>query len=303
MAQITGKVFDIQKFSINDGPGIRTTVFLKGCPLDCLWCHNPESKGAEPEVSFTSEKCILCGYCAATCPNKCHIIDGKVHSYDRAKCLRCGKCTLECYSKALEVVGKEMTVKEVMAEVLKDVPFYETSNGGMTISGGEPMAQFLFTKALLEDAKKHKLHNCLETSGYAPMERYREIVRLVDIFLFDFKESDPARHMKCTGVPQENIVKNLIELDSLGAKTVLRCPIIPKMNDRKSHFNGIAKLANRLSGIIEINILPYHPLGKSKSSRIGKEYPMLCKEFPEDDEVRTWIETVQSVSEVPVKKG
>jgi len=303
MTQITGKVFDIQKFSINDGPGIRTTVFLKGCPLDCLWCHNPESKGGEPEISFISEKCILCGYCAAICPSRCHTIDDKGHAYDRTKCIRCGKCTLECYSKALEVIGKEMTVEEVMSEVLKDVPFYETSNGGMTISGGEPMAQFQFTKALLEEAKKHKLHNCLETSGYAPMERYREIVKLVDIFLFDCKESEPARHLKCTGVPQDVIVKNLIELDSLGAKTVLRCPIIPKINDRKSHFKEIANLANRLSNIMEINILPYHPLGKSKSSRIGKEYPISSKVFPEDDEVRTWIETVQSATKVPVKKG
>ncbi|OGV36902.1 MAG: hypothetical protein A2X48_16045 [Lentisphaerae bacterium GWF2_49_21] len=303
MKNVSGIVFDIQKFSINDGPGIRTTVFLKGCPLDCLWCHNPESKGKEPEISFISEKCILCGYCAATCPNKCHAIDGKGHSYDRAKCLRCGKCTMECYSKALELIGKEMTVEEVMSEVLKDVPFYETSNGGMTISGGEPMAQFQFTKALLEDAKKHKLHNCLETSGYAPMERYKEVLRNVDIFLYDFKESDPARHLKCTGVPQDIIVNNLVELDSLGAKSVLRCPIIPKLNDRKNHLLEIAKLANRLSNIIEINILPYHPLGKSKSSRIGKEYPLSCKEFPDEDEVRSWIEMVQNSTRVPVKKG
>lgn len=303
MPATKGIVFDIQKFSIHDGPGIRTTVFLKGCPLDCMWCHNPESKRAEPEISFISEKCILCGFCAAACPNKCHLIEEKGHSYHREKCQRCGRCTSECYAKALEVIGKEMTVGDVMSEVLKDVPFYETSNGGMTISGGEPMAQFQFTKALLEDAKRHKLHNCLETSGYAPMERYREIIGLVDIFLFDFKESEPARHLKCAGVPQEVIVKNLLELDSLGAKTVLRCPIIPKINDRKSHFKEIAKLANSLSNIIEINILPYHPLGKSKSSRIGKEYPMSCKEFPSDDEVRTWIETVQSLTKVPVKKG
>ena len=291
------------KFAIHDGPGIRTTVFLKGCPLNCLWCHNPESKQSKSEISFISDKCILCGFCASVCRNKCHIIEGNVHSYDRSKCLRCGSCTVSCYARALEVIGKEMTVEEVLSEVLKDVPFYETSGGGMTVSGGEPMAQFNFTKALLKEAKKNNLHICLETSGFAPTERYREIMEFVDIFLYDVKESDPEKHLKCTGVPRELIAKNLIEIDSLGAKVVLRCPIVPKINDRKSHFKEIANLANRLSNIIEINILPYHPLGKSKSSRIGTEYPLACKEFPEDDEVRNWIDSVQSLTKVPVKKG
>ncbi len=303
MTRTTGIVFDIQKFSIHDGPGIRTTVFLKGCPLNCLWCHNPESKQGKSEISFISDKCILCGYCAAMCPNKCHVIDEKGHVYNRAHCQRCGKCTSECYSKALEVIGREMTVEDVISEVLKDVPFYETSNGGMTISGGEPMAQFQFTNALLEEAKKHKLHTCLETSGFAPMEKYRKIAGLVDIFLYDMKESSPEKHMKCTGVPLDTIVKNLIELDSLGAKTVLRCPIIPKINDRKSHFMEIAKLANRLSNIIEINILAYHPLGKSKSARIGTDYLLESNEFPEENEIRGWIDSVQASTKVPVKKG
>ncbi|MFA6291809.1 MAG: glycyl-radical enzyme activating protein [Victivallales bacterium] len=303
MTRTTGIVFDIQKFSIHDGPGIRTTVFLKGCPLNCLWCHNPESKQGKSEISFISDKCILCGYCAAMCPNKCHVIGENGHVYNRANCQRCGKCTSECYSKALEVIGREMTVEEVISEVLKDVPFYETSNGGMTISGGEPMAQFQFTKSLLEEAKKHKLHNCVETSGFAPMEKYRKIAGLVDIFLYDMKESNPEKHMKCTGVPLDTIVKNLVELDSLGAKTVLRCPIIPKINDRKSHFREIANLANRLSNIIEINILAYHPLGKSKSARIGTDYLLESNEFPEENEIRGWIDSVQGSTKVPVKKG
>ncbi len=303
MPKSTGIVFDIQKFSIHDGPGIRTTVFLKGCPLNCLWCHNPESKQGKSEISFISDKCILCGYCATVCPNKCHVIDKKEHVYNRANCQRCGKCSTECYSKALEVIGKEMTVAEVISEVLKDVPFYETSNGGMTISGGEPMSQFQFMKALLEEAKKHNLHNCLETSGYAPTEKYREIIKLVDIFLYDLKESNAEKHLKCTGVPRDIIIRNLIELDSLGAKTVLRCPIIPKINDRKSHFKEIANLANKLANIIEINILAYHPLGKSKSARIGTDYLLDSNEFPEENEVRSWIDSVQSSTVVPVKKG
>lgn len=298
-----GMVFDIMKFAIHDGPGIRTTVFLKGCPLNCLWCHNPESKQNHPEISFISDKCILCGFCASVCRNKCHIIEGNAHSYDRSKCLRCGACTVSCYAKALEVIGKEMTVEEVIAEVIKDVPFYETSGGGMTVSGGEPMAQFHFTKALMREAKKNKLHNCLETSGFASFDKFMQIRPFVDIFLYDFKESDPERHLKYTGVPQAPILKNLIELDRRGSKTVLRCPIIPKINDRKSHFKEIANLANRLANIIEVNILPYHPLGKSKSLRIGKKYPLDNKSFPEEMEIGKWIDTVQGMTSIPVKKG
>lgn len=165
------------------------------------------------------------------------------------------------------------------------------------------MAQFQFTKALLEESRNQKIHTCIETSGYAPMERYREILPKVDIFLIDYKESDPARHKKFTGVPQESIHKNIRELDSLGAKIVLRCPIIPGMNDRKEHFGEIAKFAGSLKNIIEINILPYHPLGKSKSSRLGKEYPLSSNEFPADEVVRNWLESVQASTKISVKKG
>jgi len=300
---VKGMIFDIMKFAIHDGPGIRTTVFLKGCPLNCLWCHNPESKQNHAEISFIADKCILCGFCASVCRNKCHIIEGKAHSYDRSKCLRCGACTVSCYAKALEVIGKEMTVAEVIAEVIKDVPFYETSGGGMTVSGGEPMAQFHFTKALMREAQKNKLHNCLETSGFAAVDKFMQIRPLVDIFLYDFKESDPERHLQCTGVSLAPVLKNLVELDRLGSKIILRCPIIPGINDRKSHFKKIANLANRLTNIIEVHILPYHPLGKSKSLRIGKKYPLDNKHFPEELEIGKWVDTVQGLTRIPVKKA
>ncbi len=303
MTAIKGNVFDIQKFSIHDGPGIRTTVFLKGCPLNCLWCHNPESKNGAAEISFISDKCILCGYCVSACRNKCHSIAGSIHTYDRSACRRCGSCTSACYAKALEVIGKEMTVQEVLEEVLKDLPFYETSGGGMTVSGGEPMMQFEFTKALLAEARKNGLHNCLESSGFATAEKFLQIMPFVDIFLYDFKESDPAKHKEFTGVPLEPIRKNLLELDRRGAKTVLRCPMIPGLNDRPAHLREIAAMAEALTNLIEVDILAYHPLGKSKSDRIGKKYPLDNKEFPEDSEVRGWIDTIQALTGKPVKKG
>jgi len=300
---VKGMVFDIQKFSIHDGPGIRTTVFLKGCPLKCLWCHNPESQQSGQEISFMPEKCIGCGWCFKNCPQKAHVMEDGKHVLRRELCIRCGKCTEKCYAGANTLIGKEMTVDEVIAEVLKDKPFYETSNGGMTISGGEPMAQFKFTQALLKEAKKHKLHTCLETSGFAASEKFLRIREYVDIFLFDYKESDPARHLEFTGVPLAGIISNLLELDRLGSKIILRCPVIPGCNVTPLHFEGIANLASRLSNLIEVNILPYHPLGKSKSARIGKIYPLENNDFTDMPEEMNWIDTIQSMTQVPVKKG
>ena len=298
-----GMVFDIQKFSIHDGPGIRTTVFLKGCPLKCLWCHNPESQQSGQEISFIPEKCIGCGWCFESCPQKAHVMEDGKHVLRRELCIRCGKCTEKCYAGANTLIGKEMTVDEVIAEVLKDVPFYETSNGGMTISGGEPMAQFKFTQAMLKEAKQHKLHTCLETSGFAATEKLLSIREYVDIFLFDYKESDPVRHLEFTGVPLAGIVSNLLELDRQGAKIILRCPVIPGCNDTPLHFSEIANLASRLSNIIEVNILPYHPLGKSKSERIGKTYPLQNNDFTERTDEKKWIDTIQGMTPIPVKNG
>lgn len=298
-----GIIFDIQKFSIHDGPGIRTTVFLKGCPLNCLWCHNPESKNARPEISFIPEKCVGCGHCVAACANACHrFVDG-CHVYDRAACRHCGQCAAECYARSLEVIGREMAIEEVMAEVLKDVPFYETSGGGMTVSGGEPMAQFRFTRQLLRQAKVKGLHNCLETSGFAPSRQYEELLPLVDLFLYDCKETDPNRHLEFTGVPLEPIASNLLRLDAAGAKIILRCPIIPGLNARDDHLRAIAELANKLANLQEVHILPYHPLGKSKSVRIGVEYLVKCADFPDNNQVEHWLELVAKNCRHPVRRN
>jgi pyruvate formate lyase activating enzyme len=299
---IQGLVFDIQRFAIHDGPGIRTTVFLKGCPLHCLWCHNPESQEAKPEIFFSPEKCIACRYCEQTCVRGNHHFEDGTHVFERANCIRCGDCTLECYTKALELSGRRLSVAVVLDEVLRDRDFYRTSGGGLTISGGEPMQQFEFTSALLRAAKQAELHNCLETCGCSSWARYAEILPYVDLFLYDVKETDLALHRQYTGVSNQGIIENLLALDRAGAALTLRCPIIPGSNDRPDHLRGIALLAEQLTRLVEIHVLPYHVLGLSKSERLGKTPPLHDIPTPEAAQVRGWVEAIQEHTSAVVRK-
>ena len=197
---MTSNVFNIQKFCVNDGPGIRTTVFIKGCPLNCLWCHNPESKNLKSELLFRSDKCTLCGRCVPACPLGLHTVSAEGHIFDREKCVACGKCAEACFADALEIAGKKTSVEDVLKEVMKDEAFYKNSGGGMTLSGGEPMLNFDFTLELLKQGKEKGLHICMETCGFADSEKYKAVAPYVDIFLWDYKLTSPELHKKYTGV-------------------------------------------------------------------------------------------------------
>ena len=226
-----GRIFDLQRFSTHDGPGIRTTVFLKGCPLRCLWCHNPEGLDPDLQLSFLSSQCVGCGECRDVCPNHAHRIelcaDRIVHTLERPQCRRCGWCAAACVSGALEQVGRDVSVAEVLREVLADRAFYGLSGGGLTLSGGEPLLQADFTAAVLQAAKDQGIHCCLETSGYARWQQWEGLVSLVDLFLYDYKETDPQRHVEYTGVSNALILENLRALYARGAGLPCAVPSFP----------------------------------------------------------------------------
>jgi pyruvate formate lyase activating enzyme len=287
-----GMIFDIQRFSIHDGPGIRTTVFLKGCPLACLWCGNPESISPEPLLSYRPEHCIACGACYDVCPEEALSPDaGGRPVLSRDRCTGCGHCPPVCDPKALEIVGRRATVREVLDVVLRDRDYYEASGGGVTLSGGEPLWQPDFAAALLREAKTQGLHCAVETSGYALWGAVRELVSLVDLWLYDFKESDPRRHEQFVGKSNELILANLRRLHDGGARITLRCPMIPQHNARREHLDGIVALAGELPELEGVELLPYYDLWRAKLDRLGltARLPDTVKP-PEPDTIGAWRE-------------
>ena len=291
---MTGAIFDIQKFSIHDGPGIRTTVFFKGCPLRCIWCHNPEDISKTPLLSFRPDPCIGCGYCFHICSRQCHYVKDKKHLVDRTQCLSCGRCVRECYSGALELVGRKTSADEIMREVLKDKSYYNNSGGGLTLSGGEPLMQSAFAQALLRAAKAAKLHTCVETSGFVAWSCLERIRKLTDLFLYDIKETDRARHVEFTGGPNARILANLRHLHARGANIILRLPIIPGYNDRADHFDGIAAICRELTGIQGVEIMPYHLLGEGKLGRFNLDKTRRANTIsPKRETIENWIKELR----------
>ncbi len=269
-----GLVFDLRRFSIHDGPGIRTTVFLKGCPLDCWWCHNPESRSPEREPFFRAQRCIRCGACVDACP------EGALAREDPGLCRACGACAEACYAGAREMVGREMSVAEAMEEVLKDRAFYEESGGGVTASGGEPLMQAEFLFELLKDCKREGLHTVLDTNGYAPWEKIEPLLPLVDLFLYDLKLMDEERHRQFTGASNRLILENLGRLSGRGAFLHLRIPVIPEVNDDEENLMATAALARTLPGVKRVDLLPYHQAALAKYENLGQSYRLTGTRTP-----------------------
>jgi len=267
-----GLIFDIQRYSIHDGPGIRTLVFTKGCPLSCIWCCNPESQSPSQEIMVTPNKCIGCKRCIEVCPT------GAAEKKDpleaRELCIVCGSCVKACPSTARQLVGRYMSLEEVMEEVEKDFPFYQRSGGGMTVTGGEPLMQADFVRMLLKSCQEKGIHTAIETCGYAEWEDFKNVLEYVDLTLYDIKYMNSEKHRELMGVGNELILQNAKKVAKLGKDMVIRVPVIPDCNDSLENMEAIAKFARTLEGVEEIHLLPYHRLGESKYDRLGKSYKL-----------------------------
>lgn len=264
----TGVVFAIQPFSVDDGPGIRTAIFLKGCDARCLWCHNPESISPEPQLSYLAQKCVYCGACETARPSV-HTVSEARHEIDWVNCIACGECVKKCPTGALSMIGKTMTAQEVMAAALKDNRYYSRTGGGITVTGGEPMVQAGFTKALLVYAKQHGLNTAIETNGAAPFAQYEELLLYLDLILFDYKATGNVQYEQLTGLDRETVLSNLTRFNRAGVKIVLRCPMIPRVNATSEHLDCIAELTRTYENILGFELMPYHPLGTAKAKQTG----------------------------------
>lgn len=271
----TGIVFDIKRYAIHDGPGIRTTVFLKGCPLRCKWCHNPEGQNPEPDLLFRASKCIKdCVLCLKACSPRALSRARQCILINRKKCSLCGDCARVCSAEALEMSGKTMSTQDVLEEIEKDRVFFEESNGGVTFSGGEPLLQPDFLDALLEECRERGIHTAVDTCGSVPFEAIDKVLDKVGLFLFDVKMMDSKKHKEATGIPNELILDNLKRLSTKGSRIKVRIPLIPGLNDTTENIRETAEFLSSFQGITDVSLLPYHRAGIQKYRNLNRPHKM-----------------------------
>ncbi|MDJ0815894.1 MAG: glycyl-radical enzyme activating protein [Desulfobacterales bacterium] len=290
---LTGKIFDIKKYAVHDGPGIRTTVFFKGCPLACRWCHNPESISCDTQRLYRKDRCIGCGECAEACVENAVQVSGQGLQWWPNTCIFCGTCAGICPGDAVELIGKTMTVESVMAEITKDVLFYDQSAGGVTISGGEPLMQPTFLTALLDACGKLELHRTLDTSGYGDIRDLLDAAARTELFLYDLKHMDPDIHLAMTGVSNAMILSNLEALAKTGTNIIVRIPIIPGINSDAANIERTGAFVSSLPGVNRVNILPYHGAAVAKYHNLGSEFQTPKIERPSQD----FLESIAAILE------
>jgi pyruvate formate lyase activating enzyme len=269
----SGSIFDIKRYAINDGPGIRTAVFLKGCPLECWWCHNPEGQSSEPQLMFRSNRCKASKACLEVCPKRA-IRWEEVSITDWDACDDCGKCAEVCYAGAREIVGRYISVNQLMQEIGRDVPFYDQSMGGVTFTGGEPMYQREFLFESLQACKEQGIHTTVDTSGHSSWEGFEKIFPFVDLFLYDLKLMDEIKHMQYTGVSNKMILDNLQKLSKAKAHIIVRIPLIPGINDDNINIELSAGFLADLPYLAQVELMAYHEIGLDKYRALGMKYKL-----------------------------
>lgn len=278
-----GLIFSIQRYSIEDGPGIRTTVFMKGCPLRCLWCHNPEGQEFYPQIAFNSSRCIGCKGCMDACPQGAITFTRDGPQTDRGRCQNCGKCAEVCPTGARELIGKYMTAEEAFSEVEKDILFYRNSGGGVTVGGGEPMMQPGFLVEFLKMCHEKGIHTALDTSGHAKWNTMDEVLKHVDLVLYDIKQIDPVKHADYTGVSNELILENARRISDKGIPTIIRVPVISGYTDGEQNIRDIMEFVSILGSVTTVDLLPFHRLGEPKYKKLDRNYEFEGAQPPTDE--------------------
>lgn len=291
------KIIEVKRFAVHDGDGIRTTVFFKGCPLKCIWCHNPEGIGFETQLAYYRNKCISCGECGKACVQEAHVFQGDIHIVERGKCAACGACELLCPQNALILYGREVTTEELLPVLLEDADFYRVSGGGVTLSGGECLMQAVFCEELLRRLKENNISTAVDTCGFIARESLERVAPYTDIFLYDIKAMDEELHIRCTGQSNRIILENLKYLDACKKKTEIRIPFVPEYN--KNEIEKIGEFLAGLNHVTGVRILPYHKYAGSKYEALDMK-AVLPEKVPEEEELQNAREIMAKY--VPVRE-